>query len=292
MNMMKFFDIDAKKWKLLPSVKRKIEALEFYCAEAVGSNLFVAGKCDWSNYCIYRYDTEGNVRERLKHSSGVINNLCVIGDYMYAISPDCNPIPQRYSLSKCQLQTFGIVSVRSRGEHKFYSSGTTAHNSKVCVLYGGMFRTSSGTDKMHNATLHCFDPGKNQWEVKASTCQPHFGSTLFVVNSRLYVAGGKDCIDRYGSLKGNPATVEVYNEKNNSWSVVEQKHIPPNNLGAVEIEGRVYFIINKFPIDSGIRIPPEERYPVPLDEWENLGKIDKTAVLCYLPVKRKRLKTE
>ncbi|KAJ7311611.1 hypothetical protein OS493_039914 [Desmophyllum pertusum] len=53
--------------------------------------------------------------------------------------------------------------------------------------------------------------------------------------------------------------------KNNTWSVVEQKHIPSNNLGAVEIEGRVYFIINKFPFDSGIRIPPGELYPVHLD---------------------------
>ena len=38
-----------------------------------------------------------------------------------------------------------------------------------------------------------------------------------------------------------PAPVEVYNEENNSWSVEELGHIPPNNLGAVEIEGRVYF---------------------------------------------------
>ena len=65
-----------------------------------------------------------------------------------------------------------------------------------------------------------------------------------------------------------------------------------NNLGAVEIEGRVYFIINNFPIDSGIRIPPGELYPVHLGEWKNLGKIDKSAVLCYLPVKRESLKAE
>ena len=30
----------------------------------------------------------------------------------------------------------------------------------------------------------------------------------------------------------------------------------------VQWEGRVYFIINKFPIDSGVRIPPGEVYPV------------------------------
>ena len=42
---------------------------------------------------------------------------------------------------------------------------------------------------------------------------------------------------------GNAAPVEVCDNANDTWSVVEQKHIPPNNLGAVEIEGGVYFII-------------------------------------------------
>ena len=67
---------------------------------------------------------------------------------------------------------------------------------------------------------------------------------------------------------------------------------PQNNPNAVEIGGKVYFIINTFPVDSGIRIPSRERYPVHLGEWENLGKIDKTAVLCNLPVKRESLKAE
>jgi len=57
----------------------------------------------------------------------------------------------------------------------------------------------------------------------------------------------------------------------------------------VEIKGRVYFIINKFPIDSGIRIPPEEEYNVSLNEWENVAKVRSDAVLCYLPVKRENL---
>ena len=73
---------------------------------------------------------------------------------------------------------------------------------------------------------------------------------------------------------------------------MEQKHIPPNTRNAVEIEGKVYFLINKFPVDSGIRIPPGELYPVHLGEWGDLAKIANTAVLCYLPVKRESLKSE
>jgi len=138
---------------------------------------------------------------------------------------------------------------------------------------------------MRNAELHCFDPVRNAWEQNESTCQPQFGSSLFVVNSKLYVAGGNVSLHDDDEPCGLPAAVEVYDEENNKWSTVQQNCIPSNNLGAVEIEGRVYFLINKFPVDSGIRIPPGEVTPVCLDEWKNLGKVHKSAVLCYAPVK-------
>ncbi len=160
-----FFDVEDKKWKPLSSTKGTNDASEFYCAEAAGSKLFVAGK-DYSGHCVYRYDTEGTEWERLPHSSKVIKNFCIIEDYMYAISPDCNPIPQRYSFSKCQLQTFDIVSVTSKGSYKFYNSGATTLHSKVCVLYGGTFELGYRNYKMLNAVLHRFDPVNNQWEVK------------------------------------------------------------------------------------------------------------------------------
>jgi len=60
----------------------------------------------------------------------------------------------------------------------------------------------------------------------------------------------------------------------------------------VEIKGRVYFIVNKFPLDSGIRIPPEEAYNVSLNEWEKVAKVRSDAALCYLPVKRENLREE
>ena len=143
--------------------------------------------------------------------------------------------------------------------------------------------------------IHRFDPQKNEWKKRASTLYPHFESTLFVENNKLYVAGGRvsvsvDCDDGRTRAVGGPAPVEVYNEKSNSWHVVEQKHIPSNNLDAVELlEGKVYFIINKFLIDSGIRIPPNEVYTISLREWEHLAIIGKAAVLCYLSVKKEML---
>ena len=139
---------------------------------------------------------------------------------------------------------------------------------------------------MDSARLCSFDPVSNEWEAKSSTCQPHFESSLFLVNGKMYVAGGYSFVDNNNKSGGNQAPVEVYDEEKNTWSIVEQKHIPSNNLNAVEIEGRVYFIINKFPFDSGIRIPPGQVYPVCLDAWKNLANILSNAVLCHLPMKK------
>jgi len=134
---------------------------------------------------------------------------------------------------------------------KLQNVAAMVFKSKIYVIHG---YTRSENDKGNDnyrvdmaAVVHCFDPAKNKWEQKTPTWYPHFGSTLFVVNNRLCVAGGE-----ISTRNDNPAPVEVYSEENNAWSVEVQKHIPPNNLGTVEIKGRVYFIINKFPIDSGI----------------------------------------
>ncbi|KAJ7384517.1 hypothetical protein OS493_021146 [Desmophyllum pertusum] len=143
---------------------------------------------------------------------------------------------------------------------------------------------------MQKATLHCFDPVKNEWQVKATTCHPHFGSSLIVVNSRLYVAGGYVSIDT-NCIVTQPLW-KCMMRKKTLGLLLNKKHIPQTVLVRWKIEGRVYFIINKFPTDSGIRIPPEEPYPVHLGEWENISQIDKNAALCYLPVKREILKTE
>ena len=118
-----------------------------------------------------------------------------------------------------------------------------------------------------------------------------------VVNNNLYVAGGRCSLysshsEQCGIPAGDPAAIEVYNDQEDAWSVVQQKRIPRNKLGAVEIDGRVYFIVNSFPFDSGITIPAGEVYPTVLDGWENLGMADISAVLCYVPVKTENLTTE
>ena len=274
---MQYFDVEAKTWKPLASTTPAIAASYCYCAAAAGNSMYVAGFD--GDYHIYRYDTEGNLWEKLPHPRGVINTLCIVDEYMYAISSNCNEVRQRYSFAKRQWQTVAAVNIPSG--QTFFCSGATVLNSKLYVLYGRLI--SAGGWFTQSAWLRCFDPAKNKWEEKAITCKPHYGSSLFVVNDRICVAGGCVSIDANNSSPvGNPAPVEVYNEENNTWSVVEQKLIPPGNPHAVEIEGKVFFIINKFPVDSGIRIPPGELYPVHLGEWENLAKKLAKLLFCVI----------
>ena len=209
-----------------------------------------------------------------------IMELCTVGNFMYQI-PTYNTVPHRYNLAECQWQRFSKVNARE-DQGDFYKSGATVLQSKLYALYGHK-KYIPPSWEMQNAVLYCFDELKNEWGKRATTCHPHFKNCLFVVSGKIYVAGGYvDSIDGAYAAK-----VEVYDKERNTWSVVEQSRIPPNKLCAVEVEGRVYFIINNFPVDSGIRIPPGEVYPVNLDDWKHLGSVDKTAALCYVPVKRR-----
>ena len=274
------------------------EATACFCAEYVGNYLYVAAKRG-DQFVNYRYDIVSNTWETLPSFAGLanqINCLCSIEDHLYVMYQ--SKAPYGYHIATNRWKSGAKSSAKcSMHPSSFCYKAAVVFRSCVYVLYGpaetklirdGHILRNKWEPKV--AVLHCFDPKRNSWEQKASTKGYHFGASLFVVNDRLYIAGGHCSISSSkGEPYGNVASVEAYDEENNTWSFVEQPHIPPNNLGAIEVEGRVYFMINKFPIDSGIRIPPGEVYPAYLDEWENLGKVDKSAILCYVPVKTETL---
>ena len=293
--LAQYFDVDTKLWKPLASVAQLGEITdECHSAELIGNNLYVVTEAQQQQGChenvVYRYHILNNTWEKLpKLNIGVDRDksrrppkifLCSVSEYLYVIAPSSPP--QRYDLSNNVWQAGEKLNFPQH-EGIFHSVAATVMNCKIYVIHGCKDREN--VDKP--AVVHCFDPEKNEWERKASTCHPRFGSSILVVNNRLCVAGGSTS-SRY--FPGVPPPVELYDKRKDTWSVVEQKHIPQNNLGAFEIERRVFFLINNFPIDSGIRIPPEENYPVHLGEWENLAKVSKNAVLCYLPVKRENLR--
>ena len=135
----------------------------------------------------------------------------------YVISFDYDTSPQRYSFAERQWQIFVKVNITSGSNECYHDSGLTFFHSKVYVLYGHESWSNSSDHTMHNAVLHCFDPVRNVWEQKVSTCRPHFGSSLFAVNSKLYVAGGKKSVDDRGEPSGDLAPVEVNDEEKNKW---------------------------------------------------------------------------
>ena len=291
-----YFDVDTKLWKPLASVAQLGEITDVcYSAELVGNYLYlvtdVQQQQGFQKYAVYRYHILNNTWEKLPELyKGVDSDksrsppkicLCSVSKYLYVITPS-NP-PQRYDLINNVWQAGEKLNFpQHEGILQFLAA--TVMNRKIYVIHDCQDRKNVNKP----AVFHCFDPEKNEWERKASTCHPHFGSSIFVVNNRLCVAGGSNSS---GYFSGWCPPVELYDKRKDTWSVVEQKHIPHNNLGAFEIERRVYFLINNFPIDSGIRIPPEENFPVHLgDEWGNLAGVSQNAVLCYLPVKKENIR--
>ena len=300
-NETKYLDVETKSWKPLPSMAKLNNATECIGAEVVSNNLYVAGGSD-DSFDMYCYNTIRNVWETLLcyQCNFVSEGLCMcsLNEYIYVFS-DCSE-SLRYSLSQNVWQCVSELPFFKKLDYseKLFSVTAVSIESKIYVLHGYYSETY---DRFQNkisakpAVVHCFDPQKNEWEKKASTLSPHFESSLFVDNNKLYVAGGRVSVCKGNGrmyTSGETAPVEVYDEENNSWCVVQQNHIPSNDLNAVElIGGKVYFIINKFPIDSGIRIPPNEVYKISLQEWEHLTTIHEAAVLCYLPVNKEMLNT-
>ena len=302
LNETKYLDVETKSWKPLPSMAKFKNATECIgAAGVVSNNLYVAVSRDGDSVDMYCYNTIRNVWETLLccQCGFVRVCMCSFSEYIYVFSDRSEP-PQRYSLSQNVWQSASELPFFKKLDYreKVFSVTAVSIKSKIYVLHG---YCSEKYDRYEckisakPAVVHCFDPKKNEWEKKASTLCPHFESSLIVDNNKLYVAGGKVSVDKCNGCVytfGETAPVEVYDEENNSWCVVQQNHIPSNDLNAVElIGGKVYFIINKFPIDSGIRIPPNEVYKISLQEWEHLTTIHEAAVLCYLPVNKEMLNT-
>ena len=289
-------------------MQKLAQAGECYCAELIGNYLYVAAKIN-RDHVICCYDIVRDIWSTLPPIPGLsgiqIGSLCHLEEHLYVIYK--SSAPYRYNIATNQWQSIaGSKAVCNLTQKTFCNKAAVVYKSCIYVLYGqGNIRRQDCVygdpifySEVSLSVLYCFDLKKNVWEQKASTKTPHFASTLLVVNNNLYVAGGRSLLQssssqQYGHLPaGGPAAIEVYNDQENAWSVVKQTHIPPNNLGAVEIEGRVYFIINSFPVDSGVILPPGEAYPAILDEWKNLRNIGENAVLCYVTIKKENLTTE
>ena len=191
---MEHFDFETKTWQPLPSMASlKLDnKLNFLCAEYAGNYLYVAA----TTGVIYRYHIVNNVWETLprfessKSHDQQINCLCSVNEYVYAIS-DTDP-PQRYSSTQNRWQsgsTLPFLKNKRKNRDELSNVAAVVMKSKIYVLHG-YCRLEERVWKNQSAVFHCFDPQKNEWKQKASTSSPHFRSSLFVDNNKLYVAGG------------------------------------------------------------------------------------------------------
>ena len=302
---IRYFDVQSKEWRKLPLVQPPTKGAGIYCAEPIGNYLYVAdSNTDFSCYDMVKesWSTPNMESWRTLQRSGAPSplyrgSLCHVEDHLYVICK-CSK-SYRYSLADDDWQPLKSSEVVFQlGQNTFCYKAAAVYKSFIYVLYVQRVEGDQGSSdisRQYNSQLYRFDPKKNEWNPKALTQKPHFGSSLLVVNNKLYVVGGKCSFTASHNCEpdGSSAAIEVYDDEKDAWSVVQQRPVlPKDDLGAVEIDGRVYFIINSFPVDSGITIPQEQAYQLKLGQWKNLLNISKNAVLCYMPVKNSLLENK
>ena len=184
--MSHYFDEESKEWKLLKSVPNVGEIVKKWSSvKYVGNCLYLASS-DADKSDIYRYHMVNKSWEKLTKSSfpKIFQCLCCVGDYVYAVSESIPP--EIYSLAD-KIWQQGRDNLHLFAQKGLKSVAAAAMNSKLYVMHGLLiFHQFRYVPKP--ALVHCFDPTKDKWEKVASTCYPHFGSSLIVVNNRLLLA--------------------------------------------------------------------------------------------------------
>ena len=153
---MKYFDVETKTWKLLPSMIHLTayeQNVSCQCAEYVGNYLYVAAHKQSGNNVIYRYDIVNNSWEILPpflDSDHQINCLCSIDDYMYAISE--SKALQRYSLAKNNWQSGANLSIFKKGDRKdaLFTIDAVVFKSKLFTIHG--YKRNEGDSKFPNSS--------------------------------------------------------------------------------------------------------------------------------------------
>ena len=272
---VKYFDSESMNWQSFPGLK--LPSLQNRPAVYyTGNHLFLF---DEKN--VHQYQIDTNSWKTLPPMKNARHDfqVCMFEDFLYVIGGcevNHTAVSERFCFSKKMWQLMAFHE-----EQGLYGCALVAHNG--CIYSIGGSWAEGGADR----GVFRFDPVKNKWTKLAPTVNSHTHACAFVVGRKLYVAGGNTVPPSKRQRGLIPSRhVEVYDEENNQWCSVPQPHIPPNNYGAVEIEGRIYFILGNFAYDSGIRIGEHEVYHVDIEDWEPISHHDADAVFVYMPVNR------
>lgn len=272
---VKYFDSESRTWQ--PFSGLKLPSLQIKPAVLYsGNHLFLFDEKD-----VHQFQIDTNSWKTLPPMKNARHDFqaCMLEDFLYVIGgheDNHTAASERFNFSKKTWQLVGF-----HAEQGLYGCAQTVHNGYIYSVGGSW--AEGGADR----GVFRFNPAKNEWKKLAGTTYSHTQACTFVVKGKLYVAGGKTDPPSKRQRGLCPSRhVEVYDEENDRWCSVLQPHIPPNNYGAVEIEGRIYFILGSFAYDSGIRIGDDEVYHVDIEDWEPICHHDTDAVFVYMPVNR------
>ena len=98
------------------------------------------------------------------------------------------------------------------------------------------------------------------------------------------MAGGRSLLNNTFCVS---ETVEVYRIETNRWSKVLQRPSLPGF--AFEAENTVFVKIKNLVFDTGIRVSPDEMYPVNLDEWRSVTELRFGSLVTCTSVNPKKL---
>nr|XP_039266737.1 uncharacterized protein LOC120342113 [Styela clava]XP_039266738.1 uncharacterized protein LOC120342113 [Styela clava] len=108
-------------------------------------------------------------------------------------------------------------------EKKWSDIAKMPKNQEFCVLWlclhdmvflaGGVFNDWFGLSNTSLDIVQCYNQKSDCWSKISNMCHPCMSPSLCVVNNRLYVAGER---------KDECLSIELYDEKNNQWEVVQE----------------------------------------------------------------------
>ena len=277
----KFFNSETKSWEPFPEFK--IPVLQEKPATLyTGNHLFL-----FDENAVHQYQIDKNTWTSLPHmkNNHHVFQTCIFEDFLYVIGGsevDHMVVSERFSFAK---KIWQFISFHE--EHNLFGTAVTVFKDNIYSIGGAWAEGSAGREVCR------FDPAKNAWTKLEPTKHSHAQACAFVVNGKLYVAGGKTDppSKRHRGLVPSKF-VEMFDEENNRWYDVPQSHMPPNNYGAVEVQNRIYFILGSFVYNSGVAIDENEVYQIDLEDWKSISSHDQDAAFVYLPLNRVQLSNE
>ncbi|XP_077991167.1 kelch-like protein 26 [Glandiceps talaboti] len=295
MSCVRYYDVNGKEWVSLKNFAQPpYSTYTNHSVTVVHHNLYVAGgeyyssnKWQTRNY-VYKYDASTNKWQSLAPMKAERSHFALVSlhGYIYAIGGRdkdgaVSDSVERYNIATNKWQI--IASLRSPR----FGMAITVYEGKIVVVGGHQIVKTPCTEALD---MEIFDPKLNTWEVKAKPSIGRMVGSAFVLDDKLYLAGGYMPSSEDKKRDELCTLVEEYNDEHNSWTTVSQALIPPNDIGAFRIGSNVFFSMCGHCYNSNITIQQDEVYDVDLDDWIKVRQNTNGAALTQFTFNVRKLK--